>query len=136
MKTVLLYAQNIQEAKQEIEFLGGRITQQFTEIVFVAILPDSIAMQSLTKSSTVAPSDLDEVSQLTVNAWINLQNKLESATPNPTDGLSWDTPGYQPPKKINEDLSTSGILSTGTPTSLYMIGSIAVGEGSISKLQK
>lgn len=130
MQNVILYTQNMQEANQEIELLGGRITQQFTNIVFVAILPDSVATQSLTKSSTVAPSDLDEVSLLTVNAWINLQNKFESASPNPTDGLSWGTPGYDSPLKIQENvdpLSTPGLLSTGTPTSLYMVGSIAVG---------
>jgi hypothetical protein len=116
---VLLYTQDLQEARQEIESLGGRITQQFTDSVFVANLPDSVASQYLTRSSTIAPPNLDQISKLSADAWINLQDKLESGTPNPTEGLSWDAPGYEPPRQIQEDvqsLSATSILSTGTPT--------------------
>ena len=135
---LLLYTKNLQQATQEIVTLGGRITQQFTDIVIVVNLPDSVDPQLLQQSTTVPPISLDPVSQLAVNAWTKLQSKrLADEAPNATEGLSWDTPGYSPPRftekkpdVINQAPVPAENLpqeSTGTPTSRYMIGSIAVG---------
>ncbi|MBW4569587.1 MAG: hypothetical protein KME31_16635 [Tolypothrix carrinoi HA7290-LM1] len=127
---VLLYTQELQAAKQEIESLGGRVTQQFTDVVIVVNLPNSINPQTLKKSSLTAPPNLDEVSQIAANAWMSIGSKRELAATDPKRGLPWDTPGFQAPRKIPTEVqSLSGGIarSTGTPTSLYMAGSIAVG---------
>lgn len=87
----LLFTQNIERAKQEIVSVGGRITQQFTETVFVAHPPDSVPPDSLQESSPQQPTTLDQASQLSVDAWKNLQAETTSRAPNGTEGLSWDT---------------------------------------------
>jgi len=143
---LLLYTQKLQQAKQEIKALGGRVTQQFTNIVIVANLPDSVDPQTLQLSTTVPPSSLDSVSRLAVNAWNKLQLKrLSDEAPRATEGLSWDTPGYSPPRYgenesdiINRSATLTENLpeeSTGTPTSLYMVESIAVGVVIVSGTQ-
>jgi hypothetical protein len=127
---VLLYTQDLQEATQEIVSLGGKVTQQLTNVVIVANLPNSVTPQSLTKSSTVAPSGLDQVSRIAADAWMSLENKRESRAPSPAEGLPWDSPGYESPRNMQVGMPSSSDEveeSTGTPTSLYMIGSIAVG---------
>jgi hypothetical protein len=60
---VLLYTEDLPAATQEIASLGGRITQQLTNVVIVVNLPESVNSESLTYAATVAPSDLDQVSQ-------------------------------------------------------------------------
>ena len=137
-KDLLLYTQNLQQAKLEIENYGGRVTQQFTETVFLANIPDSVEPETLQKSTTVPPESLDLVSQLAKNAWNGLQEKkLAEDAPSATEGLSWDTPGYSPPsygENQSDAVNRSATLaenpyeeSTGTSTSRYMVGSIAVG---------
>ncbi|MGB8698734.1 MAG: hypothetical protein WCD18_04895 [Thermosynechococcaceae cyanobacterium] len=143
---LLLYTQNLQQAKQEIVALGGRVTQQFTDMVIVVNLPDSADPQTLQQSKTVPPSSLDSVSQLAVNAWNKLQLKrLADEAPSATEGLSWDTPGYSSPRYAENEpdvINRSATLieelpeeSTGTPTSRYMVGSIAVGVVIVSGTQ-
>ncbi len=136
---VLLFTQDIQGAREEITALGGRVTQQFTDAVIVADLPDSVSPQSLRKSTPEQPSSLDQISQLAVDAWNGLQEKAARAAPSPIEGLSWDTPGYSPPgyrqNNLNMALEKSPDRSTGTPTSLYMIGSVAVGLVIVSGTQ-
>jgi hypothetical protein len=143
---LLLYTQDLQKAKQEIVTLGGRITQQFTDTVIVVNLPDSIDPQTLKQSTAVLPDSLDPVSQLAVNAWNQLQVKRRAeGAPSATEGLSWDTPGYSPPRKIeidpnaiNRSITSAENIpeeSTGTPTSRYMVGSIAVGVVIVSGTQ-
>jgi hypothetical protein len=63
--------------------------------------------------------------------------RLTAEAPSTTEGLSWDTPGFLPPRYFKDDQyvnKTSVALaedlpdrSTGTPTSRYMVGSVAVG---------
>jgi hypothetical protein len=127
---VLLYTKELPVAIQEITSLGGRVTQQLTDVVIIVNLPNSVNPKSLKHSVTDKPPDLDGVSEIAANAWASLQNKRESRAPIPAEGLPWDTPGFQSPRKIQEELrsiSTDVAESTGTSTSLYMIGSIAVG---------
>ena len=138
MTQVLLYTQDLQEAKQEVAALGGRVTHQFTDNVIVADFPDSVDLQTLQHSTTAQPSSLDPVSLLAVNAWHGLMvRSLMGAAPSATEGLSWDTPGFSPPGHgesergaVDQATALAENLpeeSTGTPTSRYMIGSIAVG---------
>ncbi len=137
---VLLFTQNVQEAKKEIVAHGGYVTHQFTDRVMVANLPESVNLQSLQHSTTTPPSSLDSASQLAADAWNNLQAKKRQApAPNPTEGLSWDAPGFEPPRTR---VDMAGIASksdmersTGTPTSLSMVGSIAVGVVLVSGTQ-
>jgi hypothetical protein len=135
----LLYTLDTQEAQQEITALGGRITQKFTDTVIVASLPDSVDPQKLSQSTTKQPNSLDIVSQLAVNSWNKLQLKESSERSiDAAEGLSWDAPGYLPPqfaendhdsiiRSVSPEDDDPPQESTGTPTSRYMIGSIAVG---------
>lgn len=126
---VLLYTQNFQAARQEIESLGGRVTHQFTNRVFVALFPHSVSSLALRKSSSTAPDDLDEAAKMTAQAWQAVGKKVELGVPDLKRGLAWDAPGYKPPRKLlaEQEALDNRIRSTGTPTSLYMTGSIAVG---------
>ena len=134
-KNIILFTGDIDLAKAEIIGLGGQVTQQFTSRVFVAILPDDVKPASLTESTPKKPDDLDDLSKLTLAAWEATQQKSQTRAPSKTEGLSWDTPGYTPPEFLEpENHGKSSTLrsgdiqeSTGTGTSLYMTGSIAVG---------
>ena len=138
MTQVLLYTQDLEQAKLEIAALGGRVPHQFTDTVIVADFPDSVDVQTLQHSTTTPPSSLDSISLLAVNAWNGLVVKgLSEAAPSQTEGLSWDAPGFSAPSHgendpdiLEQSLTLAENLtekSTGTPTSRYMIGSIAVG---------
>ena len=137
----LLFTQDVEKAKREIIALGGDVTQQFTDSVFVANLPDSAKAESLKESTPDQPGTLDQISELAVDAWKGLQEKSRSRAPSKTEGLSWDTPGYTPPNPppndddFNRALSLEPQLSTGTPTSLYLTGSVAVGVVIVSGTQ-
>lgn len=136
-QNLLFFTSDIEKAKQEISSLGGQVTQQFTDKVFIANLPDAVDFSSISQSSLDQPDDLDPVSQLTVDAWRQTHDSESTPTAVESEGLSWDAEGYMPPSPpdhdhINHAPSPSDILehvhhSTGTPTSLYMTGSIAVG---------
>lgn len=130
---VLLYTQNISAATAEIASKGGQITQQLSSDLIVANIPKSINLQDLTESTITIPDDLDEISKVAFDAWSGLELKRSARGPMPAAGLPWDAPGYQSPRKI-ANIPSEGIRgadeieeSTGTPTSLYMIGSVAVG---------
>jgi hypothetical protein len=132
---VLLYTEDIRKARQEIVGLKGRITQQFTDFAFVASLPDSVYPKSLTDSTPDQPGTLDEISQLAADAWKSSEEKTFAASPSESEGLSWDTPGYEPPAHPDDEdhddspvaFSGGPLRSTGTVTSLHMNGSVAVG---------
>ena len=79
----LLFTQDFANAKTEIEQSDGRVTQQFSDSVFEAMVPESPAakrfdLASLKYSSTVPGFALDETSQRMTNAWRKLQNKERS----------------------------------------------------------
>ncbi|RYG06001.1 MAG: hypothetical protein EOO02_02020, partial [Chitinophagaceae bacterium] len=82
----------------------------------------------LRASQTNKPSDLDEISELAASALQELSVKKRDLAPDPKAGLSWDTQGFLPPNKGNDDSGPEVTdRSTGTPTSRHMNGSIAVG---------
>ena len=112
----LLFTEDINKARQEIVGLKGRITQQFTDSVFVASLPDSVDPQSLTESTPDQPGTLDSISQLAIDAWKSSQEKSLAASPSETEGLSWDTPGYEPPAHPeDEEPDDSPVAFSGGP---------------------
>ena len=142
-QSILLFTDDIQSARQEIAAAGGQVTQQFTDNVFVANLPDTVDPQLLSASSPDEPAALDPVTKLAANAWKGLQEKDISDAASEREGLSWDTPGFTPPNFHVDDAESESLLfsdaepqlSTGTPTSLYMIGSVAVGVVIVSGTQ-
>jgi hypothetical protein len=145
-QTILLFTDDIDGAKREIGAVEGHVAQQFTDNVFVATLPDSVDPLSLEVSTPEQPSALDPVSELAAGAWHGLQDKHASDAPSASEGLSWDAVERLPPDRP-EDVDPNGTarardspdmepqLSTGTPTSLYMTGSVAVGVVIVSGTQ-
>jgi hypothetical protein len=135
--SVLLFTDDIESARREIDANGGQITQQFTDSVLVANFPDSVDPQSLEFSTPDQPSTLDPESELSVGAWRGFQDKrTREAAPSETEGLSWDAGDRLPPDRPEDVDPTEAARaptdlepqpSTGTPTSLYMTGSVAVG---------
>lgn len=133
---LLLFTTDIDSAWREIDAVGGRILQQFTDNVLVADLPDDIDPRDLEFVSPEQPSGLDPVSQMSADAWAGLQDKRATAAPSDSEGVSWDSGDRLPPDRP-EDLDPSAAPraaadfepqpSTGTPTSLYMTGSVSVG---------
>lgn len=95
-RDVLLFTQNIEEAKVEIEAHGGRITHRFSPNVFVAHISQSLDVSSLQKSQSRPQRKLDPTEEAAIEAWEASVKKRE-ATASETEGLRWDTPGYQPP---------------------------------------
>jgi len=131
-------------ASSEIARMSGRIIHQFSPTVFVAELPDNLDVATLISSSDQPIQPLDEISQLAVTAWTTARAAKEArvaAAPSQTEGLQWDTPGFDPPREFGTPVAfaravaDTGIVSqsTGTPTSLYMVGSVAVGVVMVSR---
>jgi hypothetical protein len=134
MQTLLLYTNNLAAAKTEIEQAGGKISQQFTDQLLAAALPDHVNADAFTASTARIPETLSAASLLAYNAWKRMEekNSMKDLSPDVRDGLSWDTEGYQSPRDMNPlkipgEENSEIEESTGTPTSLYMTGSIAVG---------
>lgn len=141
MKKVLRYTTDEENAKAEIEENGGRIIHQFSPTAFVAEVPDAVSKRVLKASSSQPHEALDAGTALAVEAWKDLQND-ENPAPTPQEGLAWDADGYESPfqrSEIHERLSGLPIgaevvmESTGTPTSLYMVGSVAIGLVLVSR---
>lgn len=86
-------------ARREWEGLGGRELHRFSESVFVAELPEGVEVAALRHSRPVRPEALDDVSRLAVDAWRAMEDKARRKTRGPAEGLPWDAPGYQPPRK-------------------------------------
>ncbi len=135
----LRYTDDIDNAVSEIKLQGGHVTQIFTEDVFEARLADDFDLNNLKFSYSTPPNTLDSTSQIVADAWSSLQSsdraKATEEAKSSTAPLRWDTPGFQPPGKISPEqdgteksaFGKSPLKSTGTPTSLYMRGSVAVG---------
>jgi hypothetical protein len=142
MKRKLRFTKNEEAAKGEVESVGGRIVQQFTPTVFVAELPTEVKVESLKHSTDTVPKEMDLPTQLAYSAWLENSSNANPA-PTPEEGMPWDSEGYESPFQravIVNHLKNSPIgeevaLSTGTPTSLYMIGKVAVGLVIVSRDQ-
>jgi hypothetical protein len=144
MKSVLRFTQDMAAASEEVTRLGGRIIHQFSPTVFVAELPDATDLMALASSTDQPTQPLDAASKLAVTAWTTAKAAKQArfdAAPSPTEGLLWDTPGFEPPREFGTPVAAARAAadteivaeSTGTPTSLYLIGSVAVGVVLVSR---
>jgi len=134
---VLRFALKPNSGQREVLDLGGRVLHQFSPTVFVAELPAAVTPDALEHSQGHPIEPLDAGLQLAVDAWQSLNASVDAA-PTATEGLSWDTDGFQSPSKVETAPSIAAspvLLSTGTPTSLYMVGSVAVGIVLVSRDQ-
>lgn len=126
-----------------------RVTHLLSPSLAVALIPAGM------DAPPVAPKD--ETEAMAIAAWSEVKDQsLLSQSPTPEEGLPWDAPEYSAP--VSEDVVLledpslernfdTGALddgahatgpvahSTGTPTSLYMIGSVAVGVVLVSANQ-
>ena len=93
---ILLFTDNIEAAKAEVEAKGGRITHKFSPEVFVAHIPQSLDIRGLQKSQSSPKKKLEPTVKIAVEAWKAHFQKKET-TPSRTEGLRWDSPRYQPP---------------------------------------
>jgi hypothetical protein len=137
---ILRFTQDEAAARAEVNSLGGRVVHQFSPTVLVAELPDTVSMSMLTASTEQPVQPLDAVTEMAVSAWTTAKaaklNRVGLAQ-SQTEGLSWDTPGFDSPRGYDAPraLDSAGEFdapmevaqSTDTPTSMYMVGSVAVG---------
>jgi hypothetical protein len=139
---ILRYTNEERAAKAEIEGFGGKILHQLSPTAFIAEVPDALELSKLKASSAEPLAEPDASTRLAVEAWkARTAPKPESAEAGrqaATEGLAWDTPGYQSPHKpraTSSALSTTGDIleSNNTPTSLYLTGSVAVGVVLVSR---
>ena len=110
-KKVLRFTQDMAAAREEVTQLGGRVIHQFSPTVFVAELPDAADLMALKASTDQPTQPLDAVSQLAVTAWTTGKAaKLArvAAAPSQTEGLSWDTPGFEPPREFGTPSARTG----------------------------
>ena len=96
LQDVLLFTQNFEEAKAEIETQGGHIIHKFSPEAFVTSVPTSLDIASLQKSQSRSPRKLEPTVEAAVAAWKASIQKRERPSLE-TEGLSWDSPGYEPP---------------------------------------
>ena len=141
---VLRFTQDVAAARDEVRRQGGRVVHQFSPTVFVAELPDDADLGALTASTDQPTAPLDDASRLAVTAWTTAAEEKRTrieAAPSATEGLAWDTPGFDPPAEFSgtavvappADGNPPIMASTGTPTSLILIGSVAVGIVMVSR---
>ena len=154
---VLLFISNkdVKSATQEINDLGGRVIHRFGNQAIVAKFSEPTPLDKLSHNSTSQPENLDVSTTLAVDAWRqNLELRETPLAPTVEEGVQWNTSGYQAPvnfdtepevgKSFVEDESERGDAdggeegiqrSTGTPTSRYLVGSVAVGLVIVSRDQ-
>jgi len=138
-RQVLLYSNDFPAASKAIEEAGGQLLHVFSHRVFVAALPAEVDPRRLPHVSMTPPADLEEIERLLAEGWEALQQQqatLRFATRGPEALLKWDTPGFTPPdphdRHEHKALTDAVARSTGTPTSLYLTGKVAVGVVAVS----
>jgi len=141
---ILVYAPNLLQADEQVTALGGRLTHVLTSHLIVITLPDGVDVRSLSTVSKELPAAMESLEHMLAEGWIHrfgaespASARLERLAAQPA--ISWDTPGFTPP---DPPLDTEGPesaappppeeRSTGTPTSLYLTGSVAVGVVMVS----
>src|SRR5215213_1049908 len=141
VKKALRFTQDETAAAIEVDRLGGRIVHKFSPTAFVAELPETADLTALTESAAEPTQPLDTVTHLMVDAWLSTRQARGDEAPPPGEGLPWDAPGFQPPLEFGTPAANALAIadeeevaeSTGTPTSRYLIGSVAVGLVLVSR---
>jgi hypothetical protein len=149
MTSYILYSRKKEAARKEIRDVDGRITQELTRDLFLAVLPNSYDVMTLKHSHTKFPATLSKKSRLMLEAWRLTQRKSEKyiSAGDPNRGLLWGTPGLETPLNQNlvRDMIAPEVLPIQPPlTSRQMTGSVAVsiiivsgpGDLSFTELQK
>jgi hypothetical protein len=136
-RQVLLHASDETTAAAAVNEAGGRLLHVFTPQLFVAELPAEADPRGLPNVSLTPAADASELETLLTRAWEGLQQQQASArfALSGEPALKWDTPGFEPPDRHGDAegarfLALEGpevARSTGTPTSLYLTGKVAVG---------
>lgn len=139
--STLLFTTNYEKAVAEVRKYGGRIAHIFSDQAFVVTLPQKWVAQ-LKLSTTTQPAKLPEDVKIMVEGWKLFEGRMAAQktrkTAAPRQVLSWDTPGKIPPgpqmvklKPLPQQGASAADkgpeMSTGTPTSLTMTSTIAVG---------
>lgn len=143
---MILDAKGVAEAydtSQRLEESGGRILHRYGARVLICEIPRggsrSIARQRGVRSLHVgalreAPRRLSEAEALGVQAWnLRLSRRYAAAkATRPHDGERWDAEGPIPPDgplmtHVGDERPALALGPLGDETSLYLIGSVAVG---------
>ncbi|MBL8869098.1 MAG: hypothetical protein JNK90_04845 [Planctomycetaceae bacterium] len=136
-KLELRFCSDREEAMRELKTNDCRVVLELTPRVLVVEIPDDRELGLLSSSSSSPVPDLDDLDRLVAMSWGNVS--LDSA-PRETQMIKWDDSRFLPPAPyVPKDLDSIAppfpLLSTGTPTSRYLIGSIAVGIILVSRNQ-
>jgi hypothetical protein len=145
----LFYITEIKSALDSIYKAGGRVLHQFGSEALVADLPEE--MIALPGMTTQPPDMISSGAAMAIAAHNEMmQQSLAEAAPAFGEGMAWDAEGMSPPahpedQDDGEDIDDATLLdagdeegvqkSTGTPTSRYLIGSVAVGIVIVSRDQ-
>jgi hypothetical protein len=125
----LFFTKDFAQAAAEIVARGGRVTQKFTDALFEASLPEGADPSALQFAALTPDFALDERTDLMARAWRKVaQDRLRP--PAAADGSGEER--QHPRTAYNDPILAAQFkkkaeFTTGTPTSLYMTGKIAVG---------
>lgn len=144
-RDVLLSAEGQEDLEQRITQAKGRVTHRFAGGLLIARFPDSARFQGLEAGLTSRefvghkPANAKEkVLELVAKAWAANINAGPDLAPTAEEGVAWTNQNFTAPAfntgAFEAELSPLApanngavALSTGTPTSRYMVGSIALG---------
>lgn len=144
-RDVLLSAEGQEDLEQRITQSKGRVTHRFAGGLLIARFPDSARFQGLEAGLTSRefvghkPANAKEkVLKLVAKAWAANINSGPDLAPTAEEGVAWTDQNFTAPAfntgAFEAELSPLApanngavALSTGTPTSRYMVGSIALG---------
>lgn len=129
----LIYTKDINSTLQRISELGGRVLHRFgDEAVVAEFASDTKEVDAMQQGSETSPHDLSAGVALAVQAYQDQRSAGEDSPPF-GDGINWDAEGMDAPHQPLEDTEPTNEKSdlvdesSGTPTSLYLTGSVAVG---------
>src|SRR5260221_11658204 len=126
-KTLLLYASNPPRAVEEIVRLDGRVTQHLAPNILLANFHDDFDERMLDLSTTTIPAGLPYNSRIAVDAWLLRVNRTPSNKEIETDGLAWNTPGYDSPEIDDGALITAADAARLKVSNDVLLGQVAVG---------
>lgn len=118
----------------EVKAKGGRPILLFPPSYLIAEVLPSVSLRS---GSIFKPARID-VLDLQARTAVQTLQRSQSPASAPSIPLSWDTPGKESPRAVHDpvirrlshphtpSISSPMDMSTGTPTSLYLIGRVAV----------
>lgn len=135
---LLVHTADPHAAAEEVDAAGGRLLHVLSDHLLVVTLPEDRTVDSLGAVATELPPSLDPAERSIADTWTSRfgvasrsAETLEQAGGRPV--ISWDDPRFTPPDHLPDREgpvsfeAREGMRSTGTPTSLRLTGSVAVG---------